>query len=50
MMEILLDNSEEIRIYSTETIMFLIRGGILLHIVWKENLGEDVENMYRRSD
>ena len=50
MMEGLLDNSEEIRIYSTERIMFLIRGGILLHLVWKENLGEDVENMYCRSD
>lgn len=49
MMEGLLDNSEEIRIYSTETIVFLIRGGILLHLVWKENLSEDVENMYCRS-
>ena len=26
-----------------------IMGGILLHLVWKENLGEDVENMYYRS-
>lgn len=50
MTEGLLDNSEEIRIYSTERIMFLIRGGILLHLVWKENLGEDGENMYCRSD
>ena len=26
-----------------------IMGGILLHLVWKENLDEDVENMYCRS-
>lgn len=44
-MEFPTDHEEETRIYSTKTVKFLSRGGTLLHLLWKDSLGENMEDL-----